>query len=167
MTRCQPALVAVALFTSGCDLGIVYVDPPAPYEKGGFVISGDPYVELGLAEEQLYGLIEPGDEVAITSASQGGEFVHPAIRTKGIGTPATIDCSITTSDGEEVAAETSVADFVVATEGYLEVDNYALRITVADVEALDGVAGTIHCRVTENDNSDRTADSSVEVVLSK
>ncbi len=168
MKRITIALL-LCLLLVGCNFGIVYVDPPVRYEKGGLVIEGDPYVELGLYEEQLYVAFEDGDAAPVVHGLQGGTWTHPALRTTGIGTPAVVDCSLITDDGEQVGFAQAVTNFFVGVDGFLEVQSYPLPILHTapgkgpEIDDLYGVGATLSCAVTDLDG--RGSQASVALFL--
>jgi len=160
-----------ALLLLGCDFGVVYVDPPVSYERGGLVIEGDPFVELGYDHEQLYTPLVDGNDAPIVRGLQGGNWTHPTIRTKGIGTPATIDCSVVTDDGEQVGLAKSRQSFFVTADGDLEFQSYPIPIFHTDdnkgpeIDDLYGVGAQLTCRVA--DDEQRSASASASVVLTE
>lgn len=157
----------------GCDFGILPIDPPVEYESGQGLITGDPGVEIGVFEEQLYEPLEAGDAAPITRASQGGTWTHPALRTTGIGPKALVDCTVTADDGERVGNSSSVEFFTFTGEGYLEIQAYPVRIAhTADdkgpeIDDLFGVQAELRCRVIDEEDDSRAAEASVEVELTE
>ena len=161
-----------ALLLAGCDFGAVYVDPPVQYERGGLVVEGDPYVELGYEQEQLYQAVVDGDDAPIVRGLQGGNWTHPTIRTTGIGTPADIDCTIVLEeDNEQVGLAKSKQSFFVTGEGNLEFQSYPIPIFHTDdakgpgIEDLYGVRAQLNCTVA--DEEQRASSASVAVVLTE
>lgn len=168
MTRTTIAAL-VCLVVAGCDFGIVYVDPPVTYDKGGLVIEGDPFVELGFYQEQLYVALADEDPAPVVHGLQGGTWTHPALRTRGIGTPAVVDCSVVTDSGEKVGFAQAVTDFFTGVDGFLEVQSYPLPILHTEpgsgpgIEDLYGVKATLRCAVTDLEG--RGAQATVVVTL--
>ena len=167
LSRC--GALAMALLATGCDFGIVYVDPPVDFAPVGLVIEGPPTVELGFYEEQLYNPLLPGGHAPVVHGLQGGSWTHPAVRTTGIGTPAVIDCNIIAGTGEQVADVRSNENFVVAIDGFLEVQSHAVRILHTDpdsgpeIDDLYDQPATLSCSVL--DAQERGSSKTVEVIL--
>ncbi len=167
------ALCLVGCVLAGCDFGILPVDPPVAYEVGQGLVEGEPGVVLGVFSEQLYEAFEPGDPAAVTRASQGGTWTHPALRTTGIGAKALVDCSITADDGERVGNSSSVEFFAYTGEGFLEIQAYPVRIAHTAqgkgpaIDDLFGTMATMRCRVVDDEDKSLVGEASVAVELTE
>lgn len=162
------AVAALVLVLCGCDFGVVYVDPPVEFQAGGLVIEGDPHLELGIYEEQLYVPYEDGDDCPIVHGLQGGNWTHPALRTTGIGPAAVVDCRLVMGD-EVVGEAKSKTNFLVTTDGILELPSYPLGVVHPDptklVEELYGLEATLECEVF--DDLERGDSASVTLTLTE
>ena len=155
--------ILATLLCAGCDFGVVYVDPDVTYRQGGHIIEGDPTVTLGFYREQLFVPVSENAEAPIVAGNQTGFWLHPAVRTEGIGSPAIIDCESMTEDGESVGSSASQEDFVLTPDGFFEKSRFPLSVPRDDPEPLYGVGATLTCTV--SDEEDREATSMVDVVL--
>ena len=122
-------------------------------------------------EEQLYRKLDDGDAAAVTRASQGGTWTHPAIRTTGIGLKALVDCTVVAEGGEQVGNSKSVESFTYTGEGYLEIQAFPVRIAHTapgkgpEIDDLFGVHATLRCHVVDDEDDSRAAEASVDVEL--
>jgi len=161
------------LLLTGCDFGVVYVDPPGVERaQGGPLVEGEPYVELGIYHEQLYEQLIEGSEAPIVYGLQGGTWTHPAIRTEGIAPQATVTCTVTTSEDDElVGTSQAFSQFFVTPQAQYQVQSFPIPIvhTHADkgpgIEDLFGQEATLECSVMDED--DRASEASVTVTLSQ
>jgi hypothetical protein len=151
------ALLCVAS-VAACDTEtvVVLVDPTIDLGDytGGFVVEGDPEVYLGFYVEQLFTALEEGDPCPIAWGLQGGTWTMPAIKTRGIGSPAIIHCTMVTEDGELVSEVESEHPLYLTPELYLEIQAYPVPVTheppneLDEIDDLYGVMATLTCSVT-------------------
>lgn len=145
-----------------------YVDPAIEIAQGSIIkpIEGDPHVELGFYSEQLYAALQDGDACPVVYGLQGGSWTMPAIRTIGIGSPATVECSLTTELGELVGTVKSKAKFFLTPDGLLEIQSFPIPVRAESEDPLDdlyGLGATVTCSV--RDDHDHTSSVTVQVVL--
>jgi len=158
-----------------CDTSVeqLFVDPPIQLADGYAIaaVEGDPYVELGYYEEQLYRPLQVGGDCPVGYGLQGGTWTMPAVRTQGIGSPATIACDLVTSGGEQLGKVAAKQQFYLATDGFLEIAFFPLPVTheppfeEQDISDLYGQEATIRCTVTDGEG--RTESAVVQVVISE
>ncbi len=159
-------VAAVALALAACDTGGVPFDPDAPYEP-----SGDPSLELGFyyGGGDVYTALSEGDDCQIVWAPQGGTWSMPTLRTRGLSQIATVLCELETDTGESVGRTETEQEFDTIAEGGVELRDLPIRIRhaapnkTAPIDDLYGVAATLECTV--SDDEDREAEASVDVVL--
>lgn len=163
--------LALTALGGGCDrvVGFRLVDPPIDVgDAGPSVPSGEPTVSLGYYAEQLLDRLQDGDGCPIVHGLQGGTWTMPAVRTTGLASPATITCDVLTHDGELVGHVEALQPFVLATDGWLEVQAFPVPIVHAPpnqalpIDDLYGAHATLTCAVHEGG---RSASQAVEVVL--
>lgn len=169
----RPHLLALALSAaSGCDrvVGYRWVDPPVDIgDHGPDPVTGEPTVALGFYQEQLLDLLHDGDPCPVVHGLQGGTWTMPAVRTTGIGSPAEITCDLETDDGELVGHVVTQQTFVLATDGWLEVQAFAVPVVhappgeMAPIDDLYGVHATLTCGVSAG--PEREASQVSKVVL--
>jgi hypothetical protein len=164
-------LAALTLLGSGCDrvVGFRLVDPPIDVgDAGPAVPSGEPEVALGFYAEQLLDKLRDGDACPIVHGLQGGTWTMPAVRTTGLPSPALVTCDVLTQAGELVGHVEAMQPFVLATDGWLEVQAFPVPIVHAPpgealpIDDLYGAHATLTCSV---EAGDRAASASVEVIL--
>lgn len=157
---------------TGCnpDETVLLVDPPVDYgDEDIGVVTGDPELDLGVYEEQLYTPIGEGDELRILFGSQGGTWVMPAVRAQGLNLEVDVAATLTTAEEEVVGETRGTQRLVLATDGWFEIQ--ALPVPVRheapnEAEPIDdlyGVEATL--RVTLTDPAGTEATASVDIVL--
>ncbi len=147
------------------------VDPPVDYgDQPPYVPSGDPMLEIGYYDEQLYAKLEDGGSCPIVHGLQGGTWTMPALRASGVGTRLTVRCTLVTEAGERLgeAIERNVR-FYLAPDGWIE--NQAFPVPAAHeppneeapIDDLYGQRATLSCTV--SDAQRRSTSSEVRCVL--
>ena len=167
-------IISLALTLAGCDwgTGVLLVDPKVDLSSwdGGFKIEGEPHVEMGFYIEQLYQPLGDGEPCYVGWGLQGGTWTMPAVRTKGIGTPATIRCTVETDAGELVGEVASKTPLFLTPDRYLEVQAYPIPIThappdeEADIDDLYGQMATLSCEVEDLEGRSSSVVYHVEIV---
>ena len=168
-------LLSLAILVSlwGCDQTneIIYVDPAVKVAPGLVIttVQGDPYVELGYYYEQLYDPLTEGGECPVGFGLQGGTWTMPALRTTGIGSPATIECRLRLESGELVGEVTATQQFYLSPDGFLEIAFFPIPVNHAkpdEKEPIDDLYGQnaiLWCAV--SDSQGRTNESKLDVVI--
>ena len=150
----------------------VFVDPPIKVSEGLIVdpVSGDPAVELGFYNEQLYSSLADGEEAPVVFGLQDGRWTMPAIRITGIGSPATVSCTVVVvATSEQVSQVEEKARFVLSPDGFLEVQSFPIPIIhaapneEAAIDDLFGVDADISCSVVDKEG--RGSSVTVRVTL--
>lgn len=167
----RAAAFFAALLLVGCGREVILlVDPEVTLpDGGGYTPMGDPVVEIGFYNEQLYAPLETGGACPVVHGLQGGTWTMPAVRIKGMDTPATVSCTLQTATGENLGEVSSQLDFFLANDGWLEVQSYPVPVAheapnEADpIDDLYGAEATLSCDVTDEDG--RSATTAMEVVL--
>ena len=155
-------IVCSAVVTMACE--IVYVDPEVRiFKQDSYVPRGDPTIEIGYYNEQLYTPFSSGSGCPIRFGTQGGVWVMFAVRSSGIAIEATIACEIILTSGELVGRVQETTTFVLATDGKVEVQTFPLPVVYQPVVDLYGREATFDCTVADADG--RAADYMVRVVL--
>lgn len=165
--------VALALGASGCLVDTVYVDvdPPVDYgDEPAYVPSGEPTLEIGYYDEQLYAPLRDGGECPIIFGLQGGTWTMPALRAKGVDTTLTVHCTLVTEADEQLgeAIERNVR-FYLAPDGWIENQAFpvpAVHAPPNEADPIDDLYGqdaTLACSV--RDSEERTAEASVRCTL--
>lgn len=169
-----PALLAVAVAAlwltqlAACTHDIVYVEPDVDYQdEGGYVLEGEPRLELGYYHEQLYIPMKRGDDCTIVANPQGGYWTSPSIRAGGIAPDVRMWCTLTTVDDEVLSESRERRHLVLSPEGLIEATNFPMFVERFDeddrVEDLFGTDATLECLLT--DDEDREAQLAVECEL--
>ncbi len=167
-----PLALLASSWASGCDVETVYVDPPVVQDGSVKIeVTGDPFIEVGFYNEQLYKALSSQGDCPIVHGLQGGTWSMPAIRTQGIARQALLSCSIVTAEGETVGEAALDASFYATTDGFFEVQAFPIPIKHEDDEAtpeiddLFGTAATMTCFA--EDSEGRSDATSVEVILTE
>ena len=167
-------VLVVVMAISGCDWGktILLVDPVVDLTgwDGGFQIEGDPHVEMGFYIEQLYQPLADGEPCYVAWGLQGGTWTMPAIRTKGIGTPAVVSCTLETEDGELVGEVVSRTPLFLTPDRYLEIQAYPVPVNHespnedAPIDDLYGLMAELNCEVEDLEGRGSSVSYIVEIV---
>jgi len=173
LLRCIKTLILIG-FVFACDAPVEtrYVDPSYVLAEGYevFKVEGDPYVELGYYHEQLYKPLVDGDDCPVGFGLQGGTWTMPAVRTQGIGSPATIQCLLVTDGGETVGEVNAKQQFYLSPDGFLEIPFFPLPVNHAppnetnDIEDLYGQSATLSCEVSDTDGNSNSSTLTVVIV---
>jgi hypothetical protein len=178
-------LLIVGLFLAGCvneypcanpvtlegyDGVNCFVDPAITMSEGSILEDPtegyDPYLEIGIYEEQLYERLEEGGYCPIREQSQGGVWAMPALRTQGISSPSKVSCTLVTDSGEAVS-DVKLKIKMYLHDGFLQFQQLPLQIRDADktedVTDLFGVPVLLEC--TAEDSSGRMASDAVKLVF--
>ena len=159
------ALVALlALIAGGCEPVTMYVDPITDYQDSNWEFPvGTPEVTVGFYSEQLYAPLDTDSPLYITEGFQGGTWSMPAVRTRGIASPAQVGCDVTLSDGTVLGStqQDPPASFQLTTDGWLEVQAYPVPVMESgpdhdSIYELFGLAADLECTVTDADGRSDT-----------
>ena len=172
MPRYAMLLLVPFLFTA-CDVAVDtrYVDPTIQLAPGYVVatVEGDPFVELGYYDEQLYKALEDGGDCPVGFGLQGGTWTMPAVRTQGIAALATIMCTLVTEAGESIGEVNAKQQFYLTPDGFLEIPFFPVPVTHEEpnqedpITDLYGQMATIRCSVEDGDGN--TSSATVNVVI--
>jgi hypothetical protein len=162
--RCLSILIVLALFAGGCEPAQVYVDPITNYQDKDLSFpAGAPEVTVGFYAEQLYAPIAEDSPLYITQGFQGGTWSMPAVRTRGIASPAHVGCEVTLADGTLLGSTQMdpPASFQLTTDGWLEVQAYPVPVleqgpTHDSTAELFGMTADLECTVTDSDGRSDT-----------
>ncbi len=175
MSRAPTLIALLGLAALRCDTELHYVDPPILVQQSELAVSGPPGVQLAYYDATGAGLapVVDGVEVAIVDGLQGGTWTMPAVRTTGISSPATVECSVVTDAGEQVGVVKTRTKFYATKDGsrMLEYRSFPIPIRHAAPNAnapiadLTGQRATMGCTVTDKEL--RSASHSAHVMLVK
>lgn len=154
-----------------CKPATVEVDPPLlDYgDEDQSPMTADKFLEVGYYHEQLYAPLADGDPLPIIHGAQGGTWVMPAIRTRGILTPTTVDCGLATDGGEVLGHSHSREDFSLSGDNFMEIQIFPVPAAHAPPHEADlitdlfGLMGMLTCEVVDDVN--HTAARAVHVLL--
>lgn len=149
----------LSLLCAGCT--DVLVDPfVADYgDTPAWTPLGQPKLDLGFYVEQLYAGLHDGDALRVIYGTQGGRWTMPAVRMTGLALKTTLACSVTTKAGELLGALEASQRFVVAPDGWAEVQAIAIPIQhappneAAPIDDLFGQEATFSCTATTPEGS--------------
>ena len=138
-------------------------------EESEYIPSGPSTIELGLYSGDRFVEFVPGDSCPIVAGTQGGTWIMPAVRTRGLGLTTTLLASLTTELGETVAALERSSTFGIAEDGWLELRFVAMHVRRDEMHEdellsdLYGQRATLRMVIT--DEQQRTVSGEVELVL--
>ena len=167
---------SVYVFILGIFFGCVEyvdVDPETSWDAATTqsTYDGEPAVELGFYQEQLYTKLEDGSPCPVVYGLQGGTWTMPALKTLGITPMAWVDCTIVTESGEVVGETALRSQFFRGTEDYFEIQSFPIPVfhtgeaTGDPVDDLYGQMAVLSCSVLGD--AGRTATYSVRIVITE
>ncbi|RMF13712.1 MAG: hypothetical protein D6761_10660 [Candidatus Dadabacteria bacterium] len=172
-----PIILAATVCTTGCSGDVVYIDPVVDQAAATvqYEPQGEPKLELGFYEEQLFDRLEAGDRVAMPEQAQGGVWVMVAIRAKGLELSLNTECTIALPSDVVVGSAKDRMQYSVASDGWIEVQFFPIPIresyndpaepdvhTIAD---LYGRKADLTCSVAQGDGMG--AATTVRVTLAR
>lgn len=165
-------LVAIAgIALGGCDETLIHwVDPPVKLASAGSdADEGPPELMIGFSGEGGFATLEAAPALVVIHGLQGGTWTMPTVRTRGVGSFATITCQVTTDAGEAIGAIEARVKFLPSLDGPLEVLGFPIPIAHAapneaqPIEDLYGQGAIIACAVA--DGAGRAADATYHVTV--
>jgi hypothetical protein len=141
-------------------------EAPAPVP---IVDAGAPRLELGYFYERTYDPFEPGDDLPVFHALQGGTWTMPALHMRGLTTPARIEATLVTEAGEKLGEVDQEHSFSSEIGGWVEIKR--LPIPAAHeppneddpIDDLFGQNATLS--MTVSDQAGHSASASAQVVI--
>jgi len=130
---------------------------------------GKPEVELGFVHEGQYLPCEPGSAAPVIWGSQGGTWVMPVLRTRGVASPTRTEVSLTLAEGERLGEFEFVYELSMTSDAWLETQSFRVPVQHAapnqfeSIEDVYGKSALIEVRV--SDDAERSADFSVVITL--
>lgn len=132
------------------------------------IAPGEPEVELGARSERGYQALGDDAEVPVIFGTQGGTWIMPVLRARGIAAPMQVAGTLVLATGEVLGAS-DVAMPLDDREGWLESERFAIPVQHAPPREFDSIAdvygqsGVVSVQAT--DEAGRFADHEVRVVL--
>jgi hypothetical protein len=156
-------LVAAFLCALACtDVVNVPIDPEVDYgDPPIYVPTGEPELELGVYQEQLYFPLMEGGECPFKSRPQGGTWAHFAIRARGVGMEARLEVAVEHPDGRHIGSTATHESLALAPDGWIEVQSFPVPIDNAP--SVDGEEAVI--RINLEDLEGRSVEFTMNVVL--
>ena len=161
--------VIVLLLLAACTTETVYVDPEIEISDDYFIepVAGDPTVILGFYSEQLFYELKNDDDCPVVWGLQGGTWTMPAIRTIGIGSRPTVNCTLVTINGELVGEVKAKTAFFLSPDGYLEYQSFPIPVAHEDnddpIDDLYNQKAELTCAVSDDQGRGDTQSVSVTI----
>lgn len=150
-------------------LGLGACGGPEPERGASEVIApGQPEVELGARSENGYQALAEDASVPVIFGTQGGTWIMPVLRVRGIAAPMQVSGNLMLENGEVLGAS-DVAMSLDDREGWLESERFAVPVQHAPPRQFDSIAdvygraATVTVQVT--DDAGRFAEREVRVLL--
>jgi hypothetical protein len=166
-------IAALVLSTSmgnfGCDVEIVYIDPPITLVKSEEPVPvGPAALEVGFYFDNNYVGFTDGAPLPVIHGLQGGTWTMPAVRASGMGTYGELTCSLTTASGERVGFVIAKTKFYFNATGQLEVANFPIPVFHPDqpahtIDDLYGLEATLSCTLF-NDSGNTAFQVTVQII---
>ena len=154
----------------GCDVETHFVDPAVIVHEAPLLTKGPPSVVLGYyTTTTTFVPLSAGKTVTIVRGQQGGFWSMPAVRTTGIGSPSTVECSIVTAANETVGTQKTRTKFFPSKDGALEYRSFPISVKHAPprekdpIDDLTGQDAKLQCTVSDKDL--HTATQQIDVRL--
>ncbi len=155
-------LSAWVVALAGCGSGPEFVNDPWTVPSAQeYRPSGEPVLELGFYVDGTYRKTGDGGNALIINGLQGGRWMMPVVRVKGLELRVRLRCEVETADGEIVGTAEEQTDLVIGSGGWIEYQGFPIPIIREDAEngaqvaELFGRSGTVACSV--QDGTGRTA----------
>lgn len=153
--------VHLGILSGGCG-------QPASDHNAELMAPGDPEIELGSRSETSYVPLATDSSVAVIWGAQGGTWIMPVLRVRGIASPMQVTGALALESGELLGdADSTLA--LEAREGWLESARFAVPVQHApprefeSIEDLYGQMASLSVQAVDTDG--RFADYEVRVEL--
>ena len=161
----------VLVLLSGC-ADYIDVDPETNWSADDSAVDyeGEPTLELGFYQEQLYTLLEDGSGCPVVYGLQGGTWTMPALRTRGITPMAWVTCVMVLESGEEVARTEVRSQFFRGTDDFFEIQSFPIPVfrttgdDSASVSDLYGIIADLRCSAVGDNGETASYNVLVEIV---
>jgi hypothetical protein len=165
--RVLVALVSTLALGAACDAETTlrYVDPPVVLDEAEDETAGAPELAIGLYDDEGFRPLGNGSECPLIAGFQGGLWIMPAIRTRGLDSPAEVTVTLTIVEGQPITNVSTKANFVLASDGWLEIKAFPARVDYAEwkIQELYGLTGELALTVVDGEG--RSATIAVDIVL--
>ena len=140
-----------------------------PHENEPNIAPGEPQVELGYLKQGQYTACAPDSDAPVIWGAQGGTWVMPVLRTRGVASPTRVEAWLTLTDGEQLGEFEFVYELSMTPDDWLETKSFRVPVQHAPPNQFESVADVygksalIEVRV--SDDADRSADFSLTLTL--
>ena len=169
---CAALLAVVRLGGGDLDPRLLQVDPTVDYQDESISFPpGDPTLTIGFYSEQLYEAMTEDSPLYVIHGFQGGTWSMPAVRTRGIASPAMVACSVTLESGEVLGTTESMEPFQLTVDDWLEIQAYPVPVRheppneFEPIADLYGLPAMLACTV--EDSEGRGAGSALMITLTE
>jgi len=144
--------------------------PEATEDTSERIAPGEPEVELGSLTNSRYQTLATDPAVPVIWGTQGGTWIMPVLRVRGVASPTQIAATLVLASGE-VLGDAEVSLSLAQGEGWLESQRFAVPVQHAPphqydpVDDLYGQSATLSVTVWDDDG--RFASHEVGVLLSE
>ncbi len=150
------SFLAIAGALGACDTEttIRYVDPYVEHEVAAVAtVTGEAELDVGMFHEQFFDALSEGEDMPLIHGFQGGVWIMPALRIQGIASPATVSVALDVIGGSRICEAESKANFLLATDGWLEIQAFPARVDYATwkIHELYGLDAVLEVSVTDED----------------
>ena len=142
--------------------------PPAEGDATERIAPGEPEVDLGSLTDAGYQTLATDPAVPVIWGTQGGTWIMPVLRVRGVASPTEVVATLVLASGE-VLGETEVRVSLEQREGWLESQRFAVPVQHAPPHQYDAIADVYGQSATLSvkawDDDGRFADHEVSVLL--
>ncbi|HEU5077248.1 MAG TPA: hypothetical protein VFU02_23815 [Polyangiaceae bacterium] len=104
------------------------------------IAPGEPQVALGYLQHGDYIAWEPGSDAPVIWGAQGGTWLMPVLRTRGVASPTRVEASLTLSDGEQLGEFEFVYGLSMTPDEWLETQLFRVPVQHAPPHQFESVA---------------------------
>jgi hypothetical protein len=140
-----------------------------PNEDEPNIAPGAPEVALGYLRQGEYTACTPGSDAPVIWGAQGGTWLMPVLRTRGVASPTRVEASLTLAEGERLGQFEFVYELSMTDDAWLETSLFRVPVQHAPPHQFESIAdvygksAVLEVRI--SDDAERSADRSIAVTL--
>lgn len=140
-----------------------------PNQSDPNIAPGEPQAQLGYVHDGEYTACTPSSAAPVIWGAQGGTWVMPVLRTRGVASPTVVEAWLTLADGEPLGEFEFVYELGMTPDDWLATDSFRVPVQHAPPNQFESIAdvygqsAVIEVRV--SDDAGRTADFSSAITL--
>jgi len=149
--------------------GVVLIACGEPHQAEPNIAPGKAQVALGYLHEGEFSACETGSDAHVIWGAQGGTWVMPVLRTRGVASPTRVEASLTLTDGERLGEFEFTYELSMTSDEWLETELFRIPVQHAPPDQFESIAdvygqsAVVEVRI--SDDEERSADLSLTITL--